>query len=129
MNINKLQKLVSESKLNKVQIAERCGFTRVTLDNALQGADVKISTIESLAGVLGVSVGYFFEEEGSISQSNNGNSNVLVGHDNNGHIAIDECKGKLENAQREIEHLKEVIDGKNQIIEEKERLINVLMNK
>lgn len=66
MNISKLQKIVAESKLNKVQIAEKCGFTRVTLDNALQGADVKISTIESLAKVLNVSVASLFEEDEKI---------------------------------------------------------------
>lgn len=65
MNISKLQKLVAESKLNKVQIAERCGFTRVTLDNALQGADVKVSTIESLAKVLGVSTASLFDDSES----------------------------------------------------------------
>ena len=63
MNISRLQKLVAESKLTKVQIAEQCGFTRVTLDNALQGADVKVSTIESLARVLGVQVSSLFEED------------------------------------------------------------------
>lgn len=66
MNISKLQKIVAESKLNKVQIAEKCGFTRVTLDNALQGADVKISTIESLAKVLNVSVASLFEQDEKI---------------------------------------------------------------
>ena len=70
MNINKLKRLVEESKLNKVQIAERCGFTRVTLDNALQGADVKISTIESLAKVLGVSAATLFDDSDDV-QSNN----------------------------------------------------------
>lgn len=68
MNISKLQKLVSECKLTKVQIAEKCGFTRVTLDNVLQGADVKISTIEALAKVLGISVASLFEDD----QVNNG---------------------------------------------------------
>lgn len=63
MNISRLRKIVSESKLNKVQIAEKCGFTRVTLDNALQGADIKVSTIESLANVLNVSPAIFFEED------------------------------------------------------------------
>lgn len=66
MNISKLQRLVAESKLNKVQIAEKCGFTRVTLDNALQGADVKISTIESLARVLGVSTASLFDDNEEI---------------------------------------------------------------
>lgn len=63
MNINKLNELLSASKLNKVQIAERCGVSRTTLDNVLAGADAKISTIESLAKVLGVRVGSLFDEE------------------------------------------------------------------
>ena len=67
MNTSKLRKLVEESKLNKVQIAERCGFTRVTLDNALQGADVKVSTIEALAKVLCVSAATFFDESDELS--------------------------------------------------------------
>ena len=32
------------------------------MDNALAGADIKISTVESLARVLGVSVGSLFED-------------------------------------------------------------------
>lgn len=67
MNISKLKKIVEESKLNKVQIAERCGFTRVTLDNALQGADVKISTIETLAKVLGVKTATLFDDSDDVA--------------------------------------------------------------
>lgn len=67
MKIEVLQRLVAESSLTKVQIAEKCGFTRVTLDNALQGADVKISTIEALAKVLSVSPSVFFDGEGNVS--------------------------------------------------------------
>lgn len=116
MNINKLQKLVAESKLNKVQIAERCGFTRVTLDNALQGADVKISTIESLASVLGVSVGYLFDDS-TINQVSTGNSNIVVGRDNNGRINMAECQDKLDDALLEIKHLKERLKDKEEMIE------------
>lgn len=69
MKIEVLRKLVSESGLTKVQIAERCGFTRVTLDNALQGSDVKVSTIEALANVLSVSPSIFFDGECNVSNS------------------------------------------------------------
>lgn len=69
MRIDVLQKLVSESGFTKVQIAEMCGFTRVTLDNALQGADVKISTIEALAMVLSVSPSVFFDGDVNVSAS------------------------------------------------------------
>lgn len=63
MNINRLNEMINSSKLNKVQIAERCSISRTTLDNVLAGADAKISTIEALSKVLGVSVGYFFEDD------------------------------------------------------------------
>lgn len=69
MNIKMLNKLINSSKLNKVQIAERCGISRTTLDNVLAGADAKISTIESLAKVLEINVGYLFNDtdEGILS--------------------------------------------------------------
>ena len=64
MNIRKINQLLEQSKLNKVQIAQACGVSRTTLDNMLSGADVKISTVESLAKVMGVSASVFFMEEG-----------------------------------------------------------------
>ena len=69
MNIKRLNKLINSSKLNKVQITERCGISRTTLDNVLAGADAKISTIESLAKVLEINVGYLFNDtdEGILS--------------------------------------------------------------
>ena len=69
MNIKRLNKLINSSKLIKVQIAERCCISRTTLDNVLAGADAKISTIESLAKVLEINVGYLFNDtdEGILS--------------------------------------------------------------
>lgn len=70
MNFNLLNKLVTDSKLGKAQIAEKAKISRTTLDNALNGADIKISTIESLAKVLGVNPSVFFGEGSSISEEN-----------------------------------------------------------
>lgn len=63
MDFSLLNKLVDDSKLGKAKIAERAKISRTTLDNALNGADMKISTIESLADVLGVSPSVFFGAE------------------------------------------------------------------
>lgn len=60
MNFNLLNSLVTGSKLGKSQIAEMANISRTTLDNALNGSDIKVSTIESLANVLGVSASVFF---------------------------------------------------------------------
>lgn len=91
MNISKLQELVAKSGLSKVQIAEKCGFTRVTLDNALAGADVKISTVEALAKVLGVSASVFF---GGSDEVANPSAELITSY------------------KREIEHLQSLLNTK-----------------
>ena len=70
MNISKLNEIVVDSKLNKVQLAKMCNITRATLDNALNGSDIKISTLESLAKALGVSAGIFFDEDNGVTAVN-----------------------------------------------------------
>lgn len=69
MDFRLLNKLVNESKLNKAQIAEMANMSRTTLDNALNGADIKISTIENLAKVLGVSASIFFGGNKTIDEA------------------------------------------------------------
>ena len=61
MNIKKLKFAINQSKMSKAQIAKLSGITRVTLDNALQGGDIRISILESIAQTLNVDVGYFFD--------------------------------------------------------------------
>lgn len=68
MNIVLLNKLVNECKMSKTQIAEMAEISRTTLDNALNGADIKISTVESLANVLGVSPSIFFGGENTFDK-------------------------------------------------------------
>lgn len=128
MKISKLQLLMSQSKVNNSNLASLSGVSDVTISKILNGADAKISTIEKIAEALKVPVGYFFDDS-TVSQVSTGNSNIVVGRDNNGHINMAECQDKLEDALLEIKHLKAVIEGKDKLLEEKERLINVLMNK
>jgi transcriptional regulator with XRE-family HTH domain len=89
MKIDVLQRLVAESGYTKVQIADKCGFTRVTLDNALQGADIKISTVESLARVLGVSPSIFFDD-----------------------VSEQECGSSIDEYRKEIERLQSLLNKK-----------------
>lgn len=71
MDFNLLKELIEKSKLNKSQIADMANISRTTLDNALNGADIKVSTIESLSIVLGVSPSVFFG-------SNNNDENLNI---------------------------------------------------
>ena len=87
----------------------------------LKGADIKVSSLKKIADYFNVPVGYFFDEC-SVEQNTEGSSNVVVGRDNNGNISISECQNKLEDALKEIDHLKELNS-------EKERLIQVLLKR
>lgn len=70
MDFSLLNSLVEKSKMGKAQIAEMAKISRTTLDNALNGADIKISTIESLSNVLGVSPSVFFGADNDINDEN-----------------------------------------------------------
>lgn len=70
MDFSLLNSLVEKSKMGKAQIAEMAKISRTTLDNALNGADIKISTIESLSNVLGVSPSVFFGADSDIYDEN-----------------------------------------------------------
>lgn len=61
MDTCKLNQALEESKITKRELASRAKISRVTLDALLQGADTKISTLEQVAGVLGVKVSELFE--------------------------------------------------------------------
>lgn len=60
MNVQRIVDIITSNKLSKIDIASRMKVSRTTLDNLLNGADVKVSTVENLAEVLGVDVAEFF---------------------------------------------------------------------
>lgn len=63
MNYKKLGQLIEESPLRKADIISQSGVSKSTLDNVINGIDAKISTIEAISKVLGVSPAIFFEDE------------------------------------------------------------------
>lgn len=73
MNVQRIVDIITSNKLSKIEIASKMRVSRTTLDNLLNGADVKVSTIENLAEVLGVNVADFFDTSCKVgnAQSNN----------------------------------------------------------
>lgn len=120
MNISKIRELVDESKLSKVQIAEKCGFTRKTLENIMNGeVDAKISSIEALANALGVEVGYFFDEESEGARIAVADRGGRATAGDNSPIGADSsaCNTELvDSLHRQIEYLNSIISAKDEII-------------
>lgn len=129
MNYKLLEKMVNDSKLNKNKIAELSGLSRTTLDAALNGADVKISTLEKIANVIGINVGILFDSSQhieSVTVTNGSAAAVNVNAPINAPITA--------NAESEERHLRnilaekdKVLKEKDKLIQEKERLIQVLL--
>lgn len=126
MNNSRLIKLFNAGKFTKAELAKKCGISRPTVDNALNGGNIQVDTLEQLAKFFDVPVGYFFEDE----QKDNNSIAHVVG-DNNGSMVTGNnisgngnvvSIGKLAECEKEVTHLKA-------IIEEKERLIQVLLDK
>ncbi len=66
LNLCKLNKEIEGSRFTKTEIASKCGIDRKTIENVLAGRDPKVSTIISLATILGVRISYLFDEETEI---------------------------------------------------------------
>lgn len=115
MNTSKLQKLIHDNKLTKVQLSERCGISRTTLENVLSGADAKISTIEALAHVLCVPVGYLFDEPAPTATPSTLQASTMVEASEAAALTT------------QIDLLRQLIEEKDQVIKEKERTIQLLL--
>lgn len=110
----RILELIENNKLTKKAFCDKVEISEQTLANVLRGSDIGSKKLERIAILFGVSMDYFFENEISthpnIGHSINGNGNNISGD-----IRLNEC-------QREIEHLKELLS-------EKERTIQILLKK
>lgn len=63
LNIGKLALAVEKSPLSKVDLAKKCGISRVTLDSVIKGKEIGLFKFLKLIDALDSKVGYFFDEE------------------------------------------------------------------
>lgn len=110
----RILELIESNKLTKKSFCDKVDISEQTLSNVLKGSDIGSKKLERIAIFFRVSMDYFFENEiishPSIGHSVNGNGNKVSGD-----IRLNEY-------QREIEYLKELLT-------EKERTIQILLNK
>lgn len=120
MNISKIKEAIECSGLTRKVISERSGITPKTYDNILKGRDTTVSTIEALARVLNVPVGYFFDEQSCDNMQVNTQTN-------NGQIAkqilTNYPKLAADDAASSIDLKQQLIDTQQQLIDAQARLL------
>ena len=123
-----IKELMLKQNIEVADLAKRLGKTKQAVYDMLDKEDVNTSLLRELAAIFNVTITIFFDNSVNNNQSNTGNNNIVLGQNNNVESLNLDYKEKLESALIEIKHLKEVIDAKDKLLQEKERLINVLMD-
>lgn len=112
-----LKEKIAQQNISALAIAKKLGISPQALNSTFNAADVKSGTLERIAEVLGVKMSFFYPMDGSNAvATGNGNfagNNNVVGSVTIGDAAV----------------LQERITMLEKLLEEKERLIKVLMEK
>lgn len=114
MDGKKLKQKIAELGITQLDLANRLGSTPQSLSSILHAKDVRSGTIEKIAQVLNVSIGFFYGESGV-------NQNVVA----NGPKSVAALNSHVVESNTEI--LKERVKALETLVAEKERLINILM--
>lgn len=119
-NPQRVKDIAEKCNISQKELCDKAGIKASTFYSLKNPTSIKI---ESLANILHCSIDEFFDREIetgtsiSIGHQVKGNGNKVSGD-----ISLSEC-------QKELEHIKALLEEKDKIINEKERLIQVLMNK
>jgi transcriptional regulator with XRE-family HTH domain len=117
-----IRNLCDKKKITIRELAMEVGMRDISVHQLIKKGKTNTETIEKIAEILDVPVGIFFDETplNTIKQNVKGNRDTAASI--YGNATISNCESKLEIAQKEIAHL-------TKLVEEKERTIQILMNK
>lgn len=121
-NLLIIKDLADRQNISLKDLAEELNMTPDGLQKMMKRNSTKTETLEKIAGILGVQAGIFFDGYNSANQLINGDGNTASIF---GNITAED----MVNKDKEIIHLKALLSEKERIIEEKERLIQILMSK
>lgn len=115
MDLQKIKKLCEEKRIEIKALAGMTGMTEQNLHRCIRINKIQAADLEKIAIALGVDIGIFFDNEGHPNAVASGDGSVAVGT-NTGSIATGDNR-----------ILHERVAMLKRILEEKERLIQVLL--
>lgn len=115
----KIKELASEEKITLADLAKRLGKTKQAIYEMVEKEDVNTSILRKLSAEFNIPIIYFFEEDEAGMQ--------VIAHNNSQAVGI----GNINQTDRQVEIslLEEKVKHLEELLAEKERLINVLMEK
>jgi len=119
---NKIQQLVEDRGLSVTGFAKKINRGREYVYTIFKKEEMDTGLLKQIAKALSVPVICFFEEEEVYENNQIGKISGTGNRVQQGHVNV-----MLESQEREIENLKLLLTEKDNVISEKERLIQVLM--
>lgn len=119
-----LKEKIAQQNISALAIAKKLGISPQALNSTFNAADVKSGTLERIAEVLGVKMSFFYPMDGSNAVAT-GNGNVAGNNNVVGSVTF----GDATVLQERVKFLEQQVKDKESLLEEKERLIKVLMGK
>lgn len=113
---NQLDELFRKKRIIQKDFADKMGVTAVTITKWKSLESIDAAKLEAISKLLNIPVSYWFDDDCQLNQS------IVNGDGSAASVYGDATAGVIADRDKEIEHLK-------QLLEEKERLIQVLMNK
>lgn len=113
---NEADSIIRKKRLKKKDIAEEMGISTVYLSQIFKKESIEAYLLEKLSKAIRVPISYWFDETNIINQS------IANGDGSAASIYGNATTGIIADKDAEIKHLKQLLD-------EKERTIQILMNK
>ena len=125
MTGERLKEILAKYKVSQSEIAKQLGMSHQSLNQMLSASDIKTGLVERIAKVLNVSISSLYGEDKEQNAIATGNGNVAGNNNVVGNVTI----GDATVLQERVKFLEQQVKDKESLLEEKERLIKVLMEK
>lgn len=119
-----IRDLCEKRNITLRELAKQAGVTEGAIQKIMATGSTKTSTLEVIARILEVPAGYFFDDY--IAPTN---QSIANGNGSAASIYGNATTGVIADKDKEIEHLKALLEEKERVINEKERTIQILINK
>jgi len=114
MVLSNIKKVAESKRVTIVSVAEEIEMSVANLHRCIRENKIEAGVLEKIAHVLDVPVSVFFDEIPikNIGHTTSGNHSPITGD-----IEIDNCKSELEKSNMRISYLEQIIKDKDKIIE------------
>jgi transcriptional regulator with XRE-family HTH domain len=120
-----IRDLAERKEITLREVAKRAGIGESAIHALIKKGSTNTTTLESIAKALDVSAGYFVDEIPTITQTGNVSGRDGV-HGHSVSVGGGNARIELDNKEKEIEHLKELLAEKEARIADKDKMIELL---